>query len=399
MRRHAGIITIVAMGIASAALAGSLWARQAGQSAPAKPAGQKAPLTPAELAQEPAGKVFKNIKVLQDVPAYKLLDGMNYITDALGVRCEFCHNTRDFASDQKRTKRIARHMMQMLFAINKDNFNGRPAVSCYTCHQGHHHPIGAPLPMETAAPAAPAAPAPLMPRAEPFEPPAGTAIPTLDQILAKYTDALGGQQALAAVRTRVLEIQRSDGRESEHPMTQTVYEKSPNQSLILGHFRQFTFRVGYNGKEAWEGSPRGARILHGMDALMASREAVLNPVAALDSYTGKRLVAMAKIGDQETYVVNGLAPDGLEERFFFDTQSGLLLRRTIVYRTIFGPLLFQADYSDYQKEDGVAIPFKTQWWGGAHGWTDTVESVKANVPIEDSQFEPPPPGPRPGAPR
>ena len=398
MRRHAGIVTIVAMSIASAGLAGSLWARQAGQAAPAKPAVRQGPPTQAELAQKTAGEVFKNIKVLQDVPAYKLLDGMSYITDALGVRCEFCHNTRDFASDQKRTKRTARRMMQMLFAINKDNFNGRPAVSCYTCHQGHHEPLPAPLPMETAAPASMAAP-PLMLRAEPFEPPAGTPIPTLDQILAKYADALGGQQALAGVHSRVLEIQRSGGRENEHPMTETVYEKSPNKALIVGRFHQFTFRVGYNGTEVWEGSPRGARTLHGMEALLLPREAVLDPVEALDSYTGKRLVAMAKIGDQEAYVVTGLAPDGQTERFFFDTSSGLLLRRMIVYRTIFGPLLFEADYSDYRKENGVAIPFKTQWWAGARGWTDIVESVKTNVPIEDSEFEPPAPGPRPGAPR
>ena len=120
---------------------------------------------------------------------------MQYITAALGVRCEFCHEEGNFASDQKSKKRKARDMMTMLFAIDKDNFHGRTEVSCYTCHQGREKPVGIPLPAE----AAETAPAVLMPQAKPIlQPPPGTKIPTLNEILANYAEALGGQKALAA---------------------------------------------------------------------------------------------------------------------------------------------------------------------------------------------------------
>lgn len=380
---------LMAVGLAvTAALAGTVRAGQQGTPASAPMAGQT------------AGQHFKNIKVLNAVPADQLLPAMNYITVALGVRCEFCHNTRDFASDEKHPKQTARSMMQMLFAIDKDNFHGRTVVTCYTCHQGHERPTGVMTPAQVVQ--AEPGPGVAMPPAKPVQPPAGTPIPTLDQILAKYADSLGGEQALAQVNSRVLEVERS-GAGNRPPTTQQVYEAAPNKVLIVSHFGTREFRTGYNGTQVWQGTPRGGRVLSGLEALLPPREAPLNPVAALQQYQGKRLVAMAQIGDQQAYVVMGRAPDGTPERLFFDVKTGLLIRRTWQYPTIFGPLFYQADYSDYRKQDGVAIPYQTTWWAGGFGWTDTVKSEKTNAPVASAEFEPPSappaPAPAPGGPR
>jgi hypothetical protein len=372
--------TIATMLAAIAILGTPAWAgQQTGQAAPAKQA------EPA-IMTETAGQFYKNVKVLQDVPAYKLHDGMHYITQALGTRCEFCHEEGDQASDKKRSKRTARKMMKMLFAIDKDNFNGRTEVSCYTCHQGHEKPIGAPMPADMAASAS--APGPLMPSAKPMQPPPGTKIPTVDEILANYAKALGGQKALDATTSRVIEVERS-GEGGRPPITQEIYEKAPDKMVVVTTFHQHTFRTGYNGTEAWQGSSRGSRTLVGIEALLPPREAQVDPVASLKQYKGMRLVAMAQIGDGQAWVVTGRAPDGIPERLFFDTKTGLLVRRMMIYRTIFGPLLFEADYSQYRKKGGVAIPYKTDWWTGGSGWTETVKSVKTNVPIKTAEFEPP----------
>lgn len=366
------------------------WARQSAQTPPsgqqqAQPQRQALP-TQAEMAGKTAGQVYKNLKVLQDVPADKLQDGMRYITIALGQECQFCHVENNFPSDDKKTKQTARKMMAMLFAIDKDNFNGRTEVSCYTCHQGHQEPIPAPLP--ELEPAAPQAPALLMPRAKPIQPAAGAPVPTIDQLLAKYADALGGADALAKIQTRVMEVERS-GQGGRPPSTVQVFQKAPGKLLMVASMGQRQFHSGYDGSKVWSAFGSRARVLDGMQAVVAPREAQIDPVAALKAYTGLRLTGMAQLGDQKTFVVRGRAPDGNFEQLFFDVDSGLLVRRMIVYRTIFGPLLFQADYSDYQKADGVAIPYKTEWWQGGRGFTDTVKSVKTNVPVDDSQFEPP----------
>ena len=65
---------------------------------------------------------------------------LNSCAGALGVRCQFCHVDGDFTSDMKPEKVTARKMIAMMNAINKDNFNARQAVTCYTCHNGHNDP-------------------------------------------------------------------------------------------------------------------------------------------------------------------------------------------------------------------------------------------------------------------
>lgn len=49
---------------------------------------------------------------------------MQFVTYSLGMKCDFCHVEREFDKDDKKTKKTAREMMQMMFAINKNNFEG-----------------------------------------------------------------------------------------------------------------------------------------------------------------------------------------------------------------------------------------------------------------------------------
>src|SRR3954468_21717919 len=136
---------------------------------------------------ETAGEKFKNIKVLNDMPADQLGRVMNIMAASLGEKCSFCHNTENFASDEKRNKQTARKMISMTFEINKANFNGRPQVSCNTCHNGHEQPTAAPN---------------LWPTAETPQPKQPDTKPTADQILANYITAVGGADKLAKVTSR-----------------------------------------------------------------------------------------------------------------------------------------------------------------------------------------------------
>lgn len=95
--------------------------------------------------EETAAAHFKNVTtVLKDVPASQFMDAMRSFTFSLGVDCQFCHVEGNFASDDKRTKTTARHMIEMTHQINAQAFNGNMRVRCYTCHQGHQEPINVP---------------------------------------------------------------------------------------------------------------------------------------------------------------------------------------------------------------------------------------------------------------
>ncbi|MFL6450854.1 MAG: photosynthetic reaction center cytochrome c subunit family protein [Bryobacteraceae bacterium] len=94
---------------------------------------------PEELAQTR----FKNVKVaaLKSLPESEFLNRMHYFAWALNRNCEFCHVPRKFDSDEKKEKETARKMVEMVAAIDHDHFEGHPAVDCFTCHEGHAHPL------------------------------------------------------------------------------------------------------------------------------------------------------------------------------------------------------------------------------------------------------------------
>src|SRR5438876_9686961 len=152
--------------------------------------------TPA--AEKTVGQVQKNIQVLKGLPQTQLLPVMNFMSVSLGVRCNFCHVNKDgnwdFASDEKGEKKAAREMITMVLGINKNNFRGNTEVSCYTCHRGRPSPQSVPqlpLPEVTPRPAAP--------EGGPRE-----TLPTADQILEKYLEAVGGNTAIDRSKTRVI---------------------------------------------------------------------------------------------------------------------------------------------------------------------------------------------------
>jgi len=65
---------------------------------------------------------------------------MQFVSASLGVGCDFCHVQGKFDQDDKKTKLTARKMMQMVAAINQNNFDGHREVTCNTCHAGTVHP-------------------------------------------------------------------------------------------------------------------------------------------------------------------------------------------------------------------------------------------------------------------
>src|SRR5881296_1466366 len=74
------------------------------------------------LAGGRAEAAFKDIKVLQGTAADQLIPTMQFFEGSLGVGCNFCH-LPDRAADTP-VKTTARQMIQMVKAINKDNFKG-----------------------------------------------------------------------------------------------------------------------------------------------------------------------------------------------------------------------------------------------------------------------------------
>src|ERR1700730_16977902 len=140
--KRAEVLAIVAFFVATGFAIRGAKAQSSAATHPASPA-----QGPADVAGKKAEEQFKNIQVLKGVPAEQIFPTMQFVTASLGVECEFCHVQGAFEKDDKKTKLTARKMMEMMFAINKDNFEGHREVTCYSCHRGSTDPVGTPLVM------------------------------------------------------------------------------------------------------------------------------------------------------------------------------------------------------------------------------------------------------------
>lgn len=81
----------------------------------------------------------KNLKVIKDrdMTIEEMKEYMRNFTLSLGVECDYCHDTDNYSSDDKKEKNITRDMMLLTEMLNDKYFaNAKDNVTCYTCHRG-----------------------------------------------------------------------------------------------------------------------------------------------------------------------------------------------------------------------------------------------------------------------
>jgi photosynthetic reaction center cytochrome c subunit len=379
------------------------------------------------VAQEPsrssgktAEQAYKNIQTLKDMPASQLLPAMESMSVALGQTCGFCH-VEDLSKDDKEAKQIARKMITMTLAINKDSFAGRPGVGCDTCHRGSTVPIATPSREALARSTKYTRP---LEHGEPVE-----SLPTSDQILAKYEEALGGAGALRKVKTRVHVMRRTvqigavgEGVMPMEPsgVTDVIrYAKLPDK-IIANHSRtDGTFLLwlnGCDGKICWSGENSHTRVPDEVNGLPIADSTYERQARAFHNnyFYGYMPLDLARLkGDYERLevrdkeqIVHARGPDADVKRdvyfvigrprpgddtleyLYFDAENGLLLRRTSVGATNpFGPGSQQVDFSDYRDVgDGTKVPFLHLDQHFDEKSREVVTIVQDNVPIDESAF-------------
>ena len=332
-----------------------------------------------------ADEQYKNLKVLGATPADTLNQGMHLISGELGVDCEYCHAEQmDWVADEKKTKDTARDMMTMMIEINRRFFKGEQAVTCYTCHQGH------PIPVSTV----------VLPVGDYFkEKEPGPAMPSVSQILSKYITALGGEQSLKKITSRVITAQQDiptgPGGTIPTPAQIEIYQKAPNLMLRIATTKESSLHSGFDGKGAWAQDVRGR--VGGpveMEQVRERRSAdFYEPLDIGKEFPKMKVEEIEKIGAADVYVVLGEPSEGLPVRMYFDVKTGLLLRRYTATPTHSGLSPYQVDYSDYRDAGhGVKYPYRIHMEPSgartefASHSTIRISKIQENVALDDAKF-------------
>jgi photosynthetic reaction center cytochrome c subunit len=336
--------------------------------------------TPPE--QRAAEQVYLNIQVLKGVPAEELVLGMNAIAGSLGVDCDYCHEN-NFEEDRIPAKGKARQMMRMTRQINLEFSPTDASVTCFTCHQGQAIP--------------PAMPS-LLPQKATLEnqqaKAAAEALPSVEQLLDRYAQALGGQEALNKIKTRVLKTAPMDPKSKE---VTEIFVKAPGRVLQNYQSGGYFTHAGFNGRQAWQYDSEKSYwgLLDKGQRVSLIQESELYPGSRLRAeYTQLAILGKEKIGERDSYVLAGVSPEDAHEQFSFDAESGLLLRRRTEQISIFGTVPVQVDFEDYRLVDGVKVPFIMRWesfrsFGIGYHTVRRILEIHDNVEIPDEKFDPP----------
>lgn len=332
----------------------------------------------------------KNIQVLKGLPDSQLFTVMNFIRTSLGVSCAYCHvNSGDdkweWEKDDKPTKVIARQMMRMQFAINqgnKDIFGTTGGITCFTCHRGQTKP----------------AVMPTLPQPPPAGGAAGEAkvetapLPTVDQVLDKYVQGLGGEAAFKKLNTRVMKGAQITFDGTNIPLE--TYQAAPNKLVtILTTPRQGLVMTGYNGTMGWSKNTRGQREMNGAQLALMKRAAdFYGDIKPKEVFPNLTVTGREKINDREAIVLTSKVSDTRTEKLYFDTQTGLLLRIIGITQTLLAPIPDQTDFEDYREVDGIRLPFiiRQSFVDPWIGWTRKYTEIKHNVAVDDTKFNMPP---------
>jgi len=265
----------------------------------------------------------------------------------------------------------------MTMAINKNSFHGQTQVTCYSCHRGSERPVAIPAVLETDAPAKPE-----------VRPTAPATPPTADSIIEKYVTALGGADAINKVTSRVSSgVIIVSGKES--PID--VITKAPNKRVTISHASGADSYTAFDGTIGWMGSAgRPAREMSPADSAGSALDAEFHlPLRMKEIFTQLRPGRPDKIGDVAVVSLTGTRKGLPPVRFFFDANSGLLLRTVRYTENPLGRMPVQIDYADYREVDGVKTPFRWTLSRPNGRFTIQLNEVKANVAVDDSKFAKP----------
>ena len=339
--------------------------------------------TPAEPTVE---QNHKNIQVLKGLPESQLVPVMNFMASSLGVRCNYCHVNKDgnwdYASDEKGEKKQAREMITMVTGINKNNFHGNPEVSCYTCHRGRTSvahtlalPLPTPEPRPAAAPSPSGSPAPA---------------PTVEQILEKYYQAIGGQAAIDKLKSRVMKgtLVAFNGNEIGYELDQS----GPDSVLAVLTTPAGVIERGFDGSKGWEKSDRGVRDLADSEIYYLRRYPDLyKDIKLKDQFSRLTYGGKQKIDGRDVYVVRATTTGGKRETLVFDVETGFLVRRSSSITTMIGTIPEQVEFSDYREVEGMKLPFtiRVSVVEPTYSVLRKITEIKLNVPIDQKRFNKP----------
>ena len=220
--------------------------------------------------------------------------------------------------------------------------------------------------------------------------PSAEEVALVEQIFTRYTEAVGGQEAIDRVTSyKTKGTFELAGRRGSIE----IWGKDPNKNLTVLEFPVVgTIKKGFDGETQWVQTPAGT-VTDSSEQEIAEveRDADIYRAGKIKNlYEKVKLERKAWLSGRDVYMIEGIPAKGPSEKLFFDIENGLLVRWDMARKhPKRGTVFVKVHLDDYKDVDGVKVPHKVRFAFESFSFTITVDELQHNVAINDAVFKKP----------
>lgn len=214
----------------------------------------------------------------------------------------------------------------------------------------------------------------------------------LEQILAKYYDAIGGLEKWRQLNTMIMKGTLISPKSS---MPITAYHERPNKCRVEFEIEDTVMAQIFSGSLGWQlnplsGNPDPAPMTRGRSNYMRD---TCDIESSLIDYEDKgrkvKLVAKAGIDGKEYYQISVKYPSRNFETYYINAETFLIDRSVGIYDMDGNQLRTTTKFTNYKKTDGYVVPYNLEIEiHGAPGKEKlNISSFQFNTEIDSNIFE------------
>jgi outer membrane lipoprotein-sorting protein len=217
--------------------------------------------------------------------------------------------------------------------------------------------------------------------------------PSVDQILEKYTQALGGRAACEKVTSRTMQgtVEIPDDNASG---TAQVYAAAPERYRLTLNIPEYggVIETVLDGENGWQKNPdSGVHAMSRTDLAIARRDyQFYREIRLKELFPKMEAAPEAKVNGRPVNVIAATPASGPPEKLYFDAETGLLVKRDFERVTLEdGIVQYEVFYRDYRDVDGVKLPSVIEQHSPDSTTIFKFSEIKNNAAIEDGAFAKP----------
>lgn len=208
-------------------------------------------------------------------------------------------------------------------------------------------------------------------------------LPSGEEVIAKYLEAIGGKEKVTSFKTRVMKgtFNLVDmGMEAGI----TMYMAPPNFLSVVELPGMGTALQGVTDGKAWQSIEAMGQIgfVEGAQAAAMMRQAEMEVLANWDKhFKSAETVGEEKVGEVDCIKVELTPNEGPAETYYFDKETGLLVQTVAMQQGMEAI----SEIGDYKEVDGVKMPHSIKT-GGMMTVEITIDSIENDAEISADQF-------------